>query len=538
MSGTHPHGDLTPGTLFDGKYEIVGLLGAGGMGEVYKARHLHLHAFRCIKVMRPALFMDNDYKARFLREARLATQIHHPNIAVVHDFSVLESGASYMVTEFIDGTTLRQWSGSHGRFPIELAAEVVVQVLSGLDLIHRRGLLHRDISADNVMLAYDGDDRLVVKIIDLGVAKDVGSTDTMTTQAGMLIGNPKYMSPEQLGELPEGEHLDGRADLYCLGVVLYEMLTGVPPFVAKTANGYIIKHLTQPPPPLRESVPDLDFPPQLEAVLMRALEKDRRRRFADAREFALAIAPFANSGGTFTRQDMAQLTNVATQTLAQSEAVTIQSDAATTQMSEEESFQTAWEDGTSTAWEHFLDAFPDGKYADRAQDLLAEAAAYESADSITAIREFLRLWPDSRLQLEAEIRLVAMKRAAAEPIAFEKAATADTSAAWDVFLEQCEDSPRVAEARARRDAARLREIAAAEPADWDRAWESGSSSAWDTYLAAHADSRRAFEARMQRQEAQEFELASQLNTPQMWRAFLKAWPEGRHRLDAEVRLRG
>src|SRR5437899_1526641 len=101
---------ISPGKLRDGKYEIVGLRGAGGMGEVYKARHVHLNTFRCIKVMRPALLADDSYRTRFLREARLATQIQHPNIAVVHDFELLDDGASYMVTEFIDGTTLRQWS--------------------------------------------------------------------------------------------------------------------------------------------------------------------------------------------------------------------------------------------------------------------------------------------------------------------------------------------------------------------------------------------------------------------------------------------
>src|SRR5439155_19660643 len=136
---------ITPGKMIDGKYVIVGILGAGGMGEVYKARHVQLNTFRCIKVMRPAMLADDSYRTRFLREARLATQIQHPNIAVVHDFELLDDGASYMVTAFIDGTTLRQWSSQHGRFPLPLAAEIAVQVLAGLDAIHRRGLLHRDI---------------------------------------------------------------------------------------------------------------------------------------------------------------------------------------------------------------------------------------------------------------------------------------------------------------------------------------------------------------------------------------------------------
>src|ERR1051325_3073595 len=261
---------MDPGVLVDGKYEILTLLGAGGMVEVYKARHIHLNAFRCVKVMKAFLMSDDSYRQRSLREARLATQVHHPNVALVHDFSILGDGGSYMVTEFIEGSTVRQWSNAHGRFPVALAAEVATQVLAGLDHIHRRGLLHRDISADNVMLSYDGEERLLVKIIDLGVAKDIGAASD-TTQAGMLIGNPKYMSPEQLGSLGEEEQLDGRADLYSFGVVLYEMLTGVPPFASKTPHGYLMKHLTDPPPPFSTANADLALPPALEAAVLKAL---------------------------------------------------------------------------------------------------------------------------------------------------------------------------------------------------------------------------------------------------------------------------
>ena len=294
---------LGPGTVLDGKYEILNRLGGGGMGDVFKAKHVHLNVFRCIKVMKQDMLADEGYRARFLREARLATQIHHPNIAVVHDF-FLGDGGSYMVTEFIDGTTVRQWGASNGRFPLALAADIAVQVLAGLDHIHRRGLLHRDISADNVMLSYESDDCLMAKIIDLGIAKDVNTPSSeMATQAGMLIGNPKYMSPEQLGSIEDGEQLDGRADLYALGVVLYEMLLGVPPFVSATPQGYIMKHLTQPPRRFREAKPDGDWSAALEAVILRALEKDRRRRFADAREMAAALQPFLSApAGTLTRE--------------------------------------------------------------------------------------------------------------------------------------------------------------------------------------------------------------------------------------------
>jgi len=387
--------------LLGGKYEILKRLGAGGMGEVFKARHVHLNAFRCIKVIRPDLLSDDVYRLRFLREARVATQIHHPNVAVVHDFEIVDDGSCYMVTEFIDGTTLRQWAALHGRFSLPLAAEVGVQVLAGLDAIHRRGLLHRDVSADNVMLSYDDDERLVAKIIDLGVAKEFGAGPTDTTQTGMLVGNPKYMSPEQLGELDDGEQLDARADVYSFGIVLYEMIAGVPPFTSRTASGYIVKHLTERPPSLRDVQPQESWPELLESVLQRALEKKRDRRHPDARTFSAELSQFlARPAGSTTRSDV---------------------------------------------------------------------AAAE----------------------EAERR------------------------------------------RREEDAAR----AAAEPADFERAWEGGSVGAWEEYLSAHAGAPRVREALRCRQEAAEFEVAAANNTMALWRAFLKAWPEGRHRLDAEVRLR-
>ncbi|HUP49626.1 MAG TPA: serine/threonine-protein kinase [Thermoanaerobaculia bacterium] len=540
---------LHPGVVLDGKYEIVGLLGSGGMGEVWKARHVHLGAFRCIKVMKPGVLADDTYRGRFLREARLATQIHHVNLAVVHDFSLLDSGLAYMVAEFIDGTTIRQWANANGRFPVPLAAAVAVQVLSGLDHIHRRGMLHRDISGDNVMLAYDADDHLVAKIIDLGVAKDFTATAD-TTQTGVIIGNPKYMSPEQLGELPEGEQIDGRADIYCFGVVLYEMLLGVPPFVARTPNGYIIKHLMQPPPPFREADPSLSWPAGLEDVVFKALEKDRRRRYPTAREFAEALGPFLDrSAAAFTRSAVNELVrqteSIPAKTLPD---VDVTSGATTGALSAEESFRAAWEEGTVAAWQRFLAAFPDSEPAARARECLAEADSFASAwrsESETAVREFLHAWPAGRHQLEAEIRLGELKQRrreaerseeeARDRRSWEEAGRARTPAAVQAYLQARPEGRFAGEARSL--IAQLDEEARRrEPADFDRAWERGTTAAWDDYLAWHPQSPRLAEVRRWREEAAEFEMAVSMDTPAIWRAFIKAWPDGRHRLDAEVRL--
>src|SRR5439155_7872002 len=220
---------MGPGTILDGKYQIVSLLGSGGMGEVFKVRHIQLNAVRTIKVLRSNLLADEWYRNRFLREARLATQVHHSNVAVVHDFATLPNGSYYMVSEFIDGLTVRQWLKRYGAFPLGLAIEVVSQVLSGLGHCHRRGLLHRDISPDNIMISVDAEDHPVAKIIDLGIAKQVAGNAADATQTGLFMGNPRYCSPEQLGQLKEGEELDLRTDLYSMGMVLYEMVTGSGP---------------------------------------------------------------------------------------------------------------------------------------------------------------------------------------------------------------------------------------------------------------------------------------------------------------------
>lgn len=569
-----------PGTVLDGKYEILSRIGVGGMGEVFKARHLHLNTFRCIKVMKQALLADDVFLTRFLREARLATQIHHPNIAVVHDFFIGEGG-NYMVTEFIDGTTLRQWAAAHGPFPVALAADVASQVLSGLDHIHRRGLLHRDISPDNVMLSYDGDDRLLAKIIDLGIAKDVNTTNTEMTRAGVLIGNPKYMSPEQLGMLGDDEQIDGRADLYCLGVVIYEMLAGVAAFASETPQGYIMKHLTQTPPRFALTKPRAEIPDRLEHIIFRALEKDRRRRYADARGFADALAPFLKAPvGTLHRDDVARLRRGPEKTISQmmpaigsndatiaesGSAVrpataekahefelslladvhareaegdrqalqrlgeahprgTLVGDAAREALArlaqvqaeqrdreEEDQFQRAWEDGRVAVWHAFIAEHPNSPRVARAQELLDEALAFESSatsDSETSIRQFLSVWPEGRHHMEAEIRLAALRERHAEAAR--------------------------AEALAKEEAERERQ---SDPTDFDDAWESGTTAAWDQYLRKHPTSERVAEARPCRQEAADFEQAVAANLPAMWRAFLKTWPEGRHRMDAALRVK-
>ena len=272
----------------DGKYRIIQRLGIGGMGEVFKVEHTFLGSTRVVKIIRAQISGSSDAHERFLREARLATKVQHPNVATLHDFSALPDGSHYMVWEFIEGDNLAQLVRRSGTLPPKQAVRIAIQALAGLDAIHRAGIVHRDISPENLMITHASDGSEFVKIIDLGVAKATES-DVAMTQTGMFVGKFRYASPDHLGFLPEGERIDGRADIYSLAVVLYEMLTGRPPFEATSPHEYIIHHSRDE----YLNSPDLDRvtgSPALQAVLARGLDRDRNKRFATAREFADALA--------------------------------------------------------------------------------------------------------------------------------------------------------------------------------------------------------------------------------------------------------
>jgi serine/threonine protein kinase len=272
----------------DGKYRILERLGIGGMGEVFKVEHTFLGSTRVVKIIRAQISSSSDAHERFLREARLATKVQHPNVATLHDFSALPDGSHYMVWEFIEGENLAQVLRRRGTLAPRHAVRIAIQALAGLEAIHRAGIVHRDISPENLMITHAGDGSEFVKIIDLGVAKAAESEAAMT-QTGMFVGKLRYASPDHLGFLPSGERIDARADLYSLGVVLFEMLTGRPPFEATSPHEYLVHHSRDE----YLSSPDLDRitgSPALQTVLARALDRDRNRRFATAREFSDALA--------------------------------------------------------------------------------------------------------------------------------------------------------------------------------------------------------------------------------------------------------
>jgi serine/threonine-protein kinase len=283
-----------PGSILDGKYEIVQRLGSGGMGEVYLVRHVHLQELRVVKILRQDLAADPSAQKRFMREARLATQIKHPNVAILYDFSTLQDGSFYMVWEHIQGQDVGDRIRRQGPFPVVTAVRLGVQALHGLEAVHAAGVVHRDLSPDNLMITEDKAGNLRLKIIDLGLARTLeADANFEITQVGMFMGKLQYCSPEQAS--PGGTTLDNRSDLYSFGLVLYEMIAGLPPFESENQHGFIFKRLSEDPLPLRGRNPKVDVPIELDRVVRRALERDREQRFADARAFIAALEQVEHS---------------------------------------------------------------------------------------------------------------------------------------------------------------------------------------------------------------------------------------------------
>ncbi|HEV7507809.1 MAG TPA: protein kinase [Thermoanaerobaculia bacterium] len=291
------------GSILDGKYEIVNRLGSGGMGEVYLVRHLHLQELRVVKILRQDLAGDTSAQKRFMREARLATQVKHPNVAILYDFATLHDGSFYMVWEHIQGQNIGDRIQRSGPFSVPVAVELGIQALQGLEAIHSTGVLHRDLSPDNLMITEDKTGRLRIKIIDLGLARTLeADANFEITQVGMFMGKLQYCSPEQAG-IPSGVALDHRSDIYSFGLVLYEMIAGLPPFDSENQHGFIFKRLSEDPLPLRGRNPHIDVPQELDRVVRRALQRDREQRYPETRDFIGALEKVAKAlDGAETRE--------------------------------------------------------------------------------------------------------------------------------------------------------------------------------------------------------------------------------------------
>ena len=269
------------------RYDVVRLLGEGGMGQVYEARHVELDKQVAIKFLFLELAEDEELLARFRREARITAALRHANIVEVMDFGVTGEGLPWLVMEYLTGESLQEILEREGRLSIPAAKQIMVQILSGLSEAHSQGIVHRDLKPDNVYLDEVKGQGTVVKLLDFGISKIAGHDEKenlQLTKTGVVMGTPNYMSPEQVMGRVE---VDARADLYACGTILFEMLTGRRPFEGETHNEVVVRIMGDPIPDVTELRPDV--PPALVDIVLKALSRERDERLSTADEFIEAL---------------------------------------------------------------------------------------------------------------------------------------------------------------------------------------------------------------------------------------------------------
>src|SRR6478609_6894003 len=279
-------------------YRITELLGEGGMGAVYAAEHPFMGRKAAIKVLRREFAEDMALVERFMNEARAANAIRHPNIIDIIDVGRLPSGIPYLMMEYLEGESLAHRL-ARGPLPVPEAVDIMVQTTAALAAAHGKGIVHRDLKPDNLYLVPDesAPGGIRVKVLDFGIAKLRGdmSAGAAKTQAGSLMGTPPYMSPEQCRGVTE--EIDHRTDVYAMGIILFEMLCGEPPFTGAGWGDVVIAHMTKPPPSARSR--NAEIPESIEVVIMKALAKSAGERFQSASEMRAALRAMAGAPSTF-----------------------------------------------------------------------------------------------------------------------------------------------------------------------------------------------------------------------------------------------
>ncbi|MDY0000045.1 MAG: serine/threonine-protein kinase [Polyangia bacterium] len=280
-------GPLT-GKLLEQRYLIKEKLGEGGMGVVYRAEHTLMRKEMAVKVLLPQFGSYEGITKRFHREAQSASRLDHPGIIHINDFGETADGMLFIAMELLSGRSLTEIIKKEAPLAVDRAVRIALQLCLALDHAHAQGIVHRDLKPDNVMLAAKGEAEDIVKVLDFGIAKITegeGSAEALT-EAGLVFGTPEYLAPEQAA----GQAADPRADLYALGIILYEMLAGERPFTAPTKLELLGKHIHEKPTPLRKAKPDLGIPAELDRVVLRILEKRPEDRFQSAAEIFEAIS--------------------------------------------------------------------------------------------------------------------------------------------------------------------------------------------------------------------------------------------------------
>ncbi|MBN2360583.1 MAG: protein kinase [Deltaproteobacteria bacterium] len=283
------------GRIFARNFRIEKLLGVGGMGKVYRATQLSLDKPVVLKLLHSHYAHDETLVARFHREARAASRLNHPNSINIIDFGQEDDGTLFMAMEFLQGRDLFTVLQNESPVPEYRVARIVRQVCSALAEAHDQGVIHRDLKPENIMVEDRPHQKDYVKVLDFGIAKIQGpegkDARTLTAQ-GMVCGTPEYMAPEQA----RGEVLDARADIYAVGVLMYQLVTGQLPFQADNAIGIVTKHIVEKPRPPREVAPDRAISPEIEAIVLRCMAKKREERFQSIIELSDALEPIAARG--------------------------------------------------------------------------------------------------------------------------------------------------------------------------------------------------------------------------------------------------
>ena len=278
------------GMVIGGRYRLSKLLGEGGMGAVYAAEHINITKTVAVKLLHPEISSNPEAVARFKQEAQSASSIGHPNIIGIDDFFTMEDGRVCLIMEFLKGESLADRMQLPGGLALESAVDLMLQVCAGLAAAHEKGIIHRDMKPENVFIAMP-QGREIVKILDFGIAKVTGNQDNSLTKTGTVFGTPHYMSPEQA----LGHKVDARADIYSVGVMLFEIFTGQVPFQSESFMGVLSQHITKPTPAPSSMTPGRPVPPMMEDIILTAMAKEVDKRFSTMNALAGALSAFSQA---------------------------------------------------------------------------------------------------------------------------------------------------------------------------------------------------------------------------------------------------